>query len=73
MADSFLPSFDLSSVHQRLKSLCPSTTELMRQLTTTTRQRTEARNVLSGTTQAQDKAQQLEAKKLTVRQAHHIP
>lgn len=40
--DSFLLSFDLSSIHSRLRDMCPSMNQLMRAFCTTRRQELEA-------------------------------
>ena len=65
MTDSFLLSFDLSSIHERIRTLCPSTTELLRHLTTTRRQR-KKEEVMPQTTEEQETAERRERKKLTV-------
>ncbi len=38
ITDSFLVSFDLASIHDRIRSLCPSMTAIMRNFSTTSRQ-----------------------------------
>ena len=66
MTDSYLRSFNMSSVYERIRSLCPSTTEIMRHLTTTTRQRTKAQRSSDLSQAEQTNAERREAKKLTV-------
>ena len=39
--DGFLRAFDLTSIHDRVRNLCPSMTSLMRSFSTTARQRRE--------------------------------
>ena len=65
MTDSFLMSFNLSSIHRHLCSLCPSTTQIMQCLTTTTQQRDEIKRQ-GAMTQEYKRAQQRETKELTV-------
>ncbi|KAI1791461.1 hypothetical protein LXA43DRAFT_973118 [Ganoderma leucocontextum] len=59
VTDSYLQSFQLSSVHEHIRALYPSTTELLRQLTTTRCQRKQAENPPM-TTQEQENAQKCE-------------
>ncbi|PIL24781.1 hypothetical protein GSI_12667 [Ganoderma sinense ZZ0214-1] len=61
---SYLHSFELSSIHERIRALCPSTTELLRQLTTTRRQRKQAESP-PVTSQEKENVQKREEKKLT--------
>ncbi|KAI0690244.1 hypothetical protein C8T65DRAFT_834461 [Cerioporus squamosus] len=39
MTESFLSSFDLSSIHTRLRSMCPTATSILRSFSTTSRQK----------------------------------
>lgn len=71
MTTSFIESFDLSAIHERIRELCPTMTHLMREFATTNRQRVQAGKPGS-TVKAQDRQRKRVEKKETISVFHNL-